>query len=153
MINKALVSFDILLLEDEPSEAYLFKTTFKKGNVLTRLHHVMNGCEALDFLQHKPPYKNVPRPDLILSDFNMPYMNGIEFLATIKANEALKNIPVIILSTSETQSDITKAYEFGAASYITKPTDVTDFINTINKLEDYWLTLVRLPIGKKHEPR
>jgi len=149
MINKALVSFDILLLEDEPSEAYLFKTTFKKGNVLTRLHHVMNGYEALDFLQHKPPYKNVPRPDLILSDFNMPCMNGIEFLAAIKANEALKNIPVIILSSSETQSDITKAYEFGAASYITKPTEVTDFIETINKLEDYWLTLVQLPIGKK----
>lgn len=153
MINKRLVSFDILLLEDEPSEAYLFKTTFKKGNVLTRLHHVINGYEALDFLQRKPPYKNVPRPDLILSDFNMPSMNGIEFLAAIKANESLKNIPVIILSTSETQSDITKAYELGAASYITKPTDVTDFIKTINKLEDYWLTLVRLPMGKKYELR
>ena len=153
MINKTLVSFDILLLEDEPSEAYLFKTTFKKGHTLTRLHHVMNGCEALDFLQHKPPYKDVPRPDLILSDFNMPHMNGIEFLMAIKANAALKNIPVIILSTSATQSDITKAYEFGAASYITKPTNVTDFIETINKLEDYWLTLVQLPIGKKHESR
>ena len=153
MSHKTCVSFDILLLEDEPSEAYLFKTTFKKGNVLTRLHHVMNGCEALDFLQHKPPYKNVPRPDLILSDFNMPYMNGIEFLTIIKANESLKNIPVIILSTSEMEHDITKAYQFGAASYITKPTNITDFINIINKLEDYWLTLVRLPTGKKHESR
>ncbi len=149
MNDQASTAFEILLLEDEPADAYLTRLAFEEGRILTRLHNVSDGREGLDFLQKKPPYQNAPRPDLILLDINMPRMNGHEFLLAIKADKTLKNIPVVVLTTSAVESDILDSYEKGAAGYISKPIDVSEFVNIIRRLEDYWLTLVHLPGERK----
>jgi CheY-like chemotaxis protein len=137
--------FNILLLEDESADAYLIKVALEEGKLLANLHHVVDGREGLDFLHHREPYSKSPRPDLILLDFNMPRMNGREFLTLIKADPQLKDIPVVVLTTSDVERDVVASYQLGAASFITKPLDITQFINAIHHIENYWLTLVRLP--------
>ena len=149
MNNNAFTTFEVLLLEDEPADAYLTKIAFQEGKILTHLHHVVDGCEGLDFLYHREPYQDAPRPDLILLDINMPRMNGHEFLMKIKSDQTLRNIPVVILTTSAVETDILSSYDEGAAGYISKPVDMNEFINIVRRLEDYWLTLVRLPAGHK----
>lgn len=138
-------SFDILLLEDEPADAYLIKVALEEGKMLANLHHVADGREGLDFLNHKEQFLNAPRPDLILLDFNMPRMNGREFLAAIKADPLLKDIPVIVLTTSDVERDVVASYQLGAASFITKPLDMSQFMAAVHHIENYWFTLVRLP--------
>lgn len=140
---------DILLLEDEPADAYLVKMALKENKILANLHHVVDGREGLDFLQKKGRYANTSRPDLIFLDLNMPRMNGYEFLTAIKAGESHKDIPIIVLTTSDVESDVVRSYKLGAASYITKPIDMPLFIAAIHQLSDYWFTLVRLPQGHK----
>lgn len=141
--------FNILLLEDEPADAYLIKVALEEGKMLANLHHVIDGREGLDFLRHSEQYPNVPRPDLILLDFNMPRMNGREFLAEMKADTKLKEIPVIVLTTSDVERDVVASYQLGAASFITKPLDMTQFIAAVHHIENYWFTLVRLPQSYK----
>lgn len=136
---------EILLLEDEPSDAYLVKMALKEGKVLAHLHHVVDGREGLDFLNRTEKYADAPRPDLIFLDFNMPRMNGSEFLAAIKADQRFKSIPVVVLTTSDVEKDVVRSYELGAASYITKPVDMVQFIKAIQQIGDYWFSLVRLP--------
>lgn len=140
---------DILLLEDEPADAYLVKMALKEGKMLVNLHHVVDGQEGLNFLRKVGEYTSVPRPDLILLDLNMPRVNGYEFLNMVKANPMLKDIPVIVLTTSDIESDIARSYSSGASSFITKPVDMPQFIAAIHQLNDYWFTLVRLPKGHK----
>lgn len=142
---------EILLLEDEVADAYLLKIALKKNNTLARLHHVFDGHEGLGFLQQKGAYSSVPRPDLILLDLNMPRMNGYEFLAAIKNDEQFKSIPVVVLTTSDVESDVLSAYQLGAASYVTKPTGIEPFISVINKLTEYWISVVRLPRRYQYE--
>jgi CheY-like chemotaxis protein len=144
-------AIEILLLEDEAADAYLVKIALKENNILARLHHVVDGCEGLGFLQKKGDYSHVPRPDLILLDLNMPRMNGYEFLAVVKEDNRFKGIPIIVLSTSDVESDIIASYQLGAASYVTKPVGVEQFISAINKISDYWMTVVRLPRRYKYE--
>jgi len=136
---------EILLLEDEPSDAYLVKMALKEGKILAHLHHVEDGREVLDFLNKSEEYADVPRPDLILLDLNMPRMNGCEFLAAIKADERFKGIPVVVLTTSDVEKDVIYSYQLGATSYITKPVDMPQFIKAIQLIGDYWFSLVRLP--------
>ena len=136
---------EILLLEDEPSDAYLVKMALREGKVLANLHHVVDGREGLDFLNRSEKYPAAPRPDLIFLDLNMPRMNGHEFLAAIKAEPRFKSIPVIVLTTSDVETDIVSAYQLGATSYITKPVDMPQFIKAIQQLGEYWFSLVRLP--------
>jgi CheY-like chemotaxis protein len=140
---------DILLLEDEPADAYLVKMALKEGKVLANLHHVLDGHEGLDFLHKMEKYAFAPRPDLILLDLNMPRMNGYEFLKAIKSNPMFNDIPVVVLTTSDVESDVVRSYELGSASYITKPVDMQQFMLAIHQLEDYWFSLVRLPKGHK----
>jgi CheY-like chemotaxis protein len=140
-----LHAIEILLLEDEAADAYLVKIALEKNNILARLHHVLDGREGLAFLQKKGGYSHVPCPDLILLDLNMPRMNGYEFLTAIKSDERFKSIPVIVLTTSDVESDVLTCYQLGAASYITKPVGMEQFIAVIKKLSDYWITIVRLP--------
>lgn len=142
-------SVEILLLEDEPADAYLVKMALREGKVLANLHHVVDGREGLDFLEKKGQYEKAPRPDLIFLDLNMPRMNGGEFLAELKNNPLLNDIPVIVLTTSDVETDVVRSYQLGAASYISKPVDMTQFIDAINQLGEYWFTLVRLPQGHK----
>ncbi len=146
MINADSPCFvEILLLEDEPSDAYLVKMALKEGRILAHLHHVVDGREGLDFLNKTEKYADAPRPDFIFLDLNMPRMNGSEFLASIKADQRFKGIPVVVLTTSDVEKDVISAYQLGASSYITKPIDMPQFIKAIQQIEDYWFTLVRLP--------
>jgi CheY-like chemotaxis protein len=121
----------------------------KDGKILANLHHLVDGREGLDFLKKLGKYANAPRPDLILLDLNMPRMNGCEFLTEIKKNPLLNSIPVVVLTTSDVESDVIRSYQLGAASYIAKPIDMPQFIAAIHQLNDYWFTLVRLPRGHK----
>ena len=138
--------FTILLIEDEPADANLVRLALKENKIACRLHHVLDGIEALTFLHHtNQSNSTVPLPDLILLDINMPRMNGREFLAAIKNDVQLCSIPVVVLTTSDVERDVITSYQLGAASYITKPVDIDQFIAAIQQLDNYWFTLVRLP--------
>jgi len=146
MIHDNTAPFDILLVEDEPADAHLVRSALQEGRVFCKLHHVVDGIDALAFLRHQgEQYQSVPRPDMILLDLNMPRMNGGEFLAVVKADEALKAIPVVVLTTSDVERDIIASYHLGAAGYITKPVDMEQFIDAIRQVGDYWFVLTRLP--------
>ncbi len=138
--------FDILLVEDEPADANLVKLALKESRIFCHLHHVLDGVDAMAFLNREGAENaDVPKPDLILLDMNMPRMNGREFLAAIKQNEKFNSIPVVVLTTSDVERDIMVSYQLGAAGYITKPVDIDQFIDAIRQLDNYWFTLVRLP--------
>lgn len=146
MNNNPQPLFDVLLVEDEPADAHLIKMSFKENQVPCTLHHVYDGIEAMAFLQRQgEAYSNAPRPDLILLDLNMPRMNGREFLAKIKSESTLNNIPVIVLTTSDVERDVVSTYHLGASSYITKPMDIEQFIEVVRQIESYWFNVVRLP--------
>jgi CheY-like chemotaxis protein len=150
-MTQAPHNIEVLLLEDEAADAYLVKIALRENKILARLHHVLDGREGMGFLQKKGDYCNSPRPDLILLDLNMPRMNGYEFLAAVKNDDRFKSIPIVVLTTSDAERDVLSAYQLGAASYITKPTGMEQFISTINKLCEYWITIVRLPRRYQYE--
>ncbi len=135
----------ILLVEDEPADAYLVRTAFKEGKVLAQLHHVRDGVEAFAFLHREAGYADAPRPDLILLDLNMPRMDGRKFLATIKQDVDLVRIPVVVLTTSDAESDLIASYEHNAAGYIVKPIDIDEFVRLVRGLSHYWISIVSLP--------
>ena len=138
--------FVILLAEDEPADAHLIKVAIAENHILADLHHVVDGRDALDYLQRQGArFATALRPDLILLDLNMPRMDGREFLAAIKQLPNLRDIPVVVLTTSEVERDVVASYDLGAAGYITKPVDVVQFMATIRDLGNYWIDLVRLP--------
>ncbi|MBA2779410.1 response regulator [Billgrantia kenyensis] len=136
-------NFVVLLVEDEPADVHLTRLAFREGKLLVDVHDVSDGVEALAFLQREGKYQDAPRPDLILLDLNMPRMDGKTFLQRFKTLESLRRIPVVILTTSEAESDIVDSYDLGAAGFIVKPVDIDQFIASIQSLEEYWLTLVR----------
>ena len=139
-------AFVILLAEDEPADAHLVKAALTEARILADLHHVQDGREVLEFLRRQGPrFANAPRPSLILMDLNMPRMDGRECLAALKADSALRDIPVVVLTTSEVERDVAISYNLGASSYITKAMDIEEFISTLRLLSDYWIKLVRLP--------
>ena len=146
MTHKLQPVFDVLLVDDEPADAHLIKMSFKENQVPCNLHHVYDGVEAMAFLQRQgDANQNVPRPDLILLDLNMPRMNGREFLAQIKTSADLSSIPVIVLTTSDIERDVVSSYRLGANSYITKPVDIEHFIEIVRQINGYWFSAVRLP--------
>jgi len=139
-------AFVILLAEDEPADAHLVKAALAEARVLADLHHVQDGREVLEFLRRQGPrFASAPRPNLILLDLNMPRMDGRECLAALKADNALRDIPVVVLTTSEVERDVAISYNLGASGYITKEMDIDAFITTLRQLGDYWIKLVRLP--------
>lgn len=146
MLNESGQPFDILLVEDESADAHLVRTAIKQCNFTCHLHHVMDGIDALEFLNRKTErYAGAPRPDFILLDLNMPRMNGREFLASVKADERFSSIPVIVLTTSDAERDVDASYRLGAAGFITKPVDMDKFIEVMCQMGAYWLNLARLP--------
>ena len=136
---------EILLVEDTPSDARLTREALKDARVLNRLHVVEDGAEAMAFLRREGPYAQVPRPDLVLLDLNLPGKDGREVLAEIKQDPALKRIPVVVLTTSQAERDIVQSYDLHANCYITKPVDLDQFITVIQSLKNFWLTVVKLP--------
>lgn len=142
---KTIRPIEILLVEDSPSDADLTVDAFSDARVLNNLHWVEDGVEALTFLRRQGQYSDVPRPDLILLDLNMPKKDGREVLAEIKADSQLKRIPVIILTTSAAERDVLKTYELNGNCYVTKPIDVEQFMSVVKIIEAFWLAVVQLP--------
>ena len=143
MENLKLV--EILLIEDNPGDARLTQEALKEGKVRNNLHIAYDGEEATDFLFKRNQYKNAPRPDLIILDLNLPKKNGQEVLAEIKADDSLKSIPVIILTISKAEEDIIRSYNLHANCFLIKPIDLNQFFEVVRSIEDFWLTLVKLP--------
>lgn len=138
---------EILLVEDNPGDYRLAMEVFKEAKVNNTLHIVTDGVEAIKFLNNEGKYEDSPRPDLILLDLNLPKKDGKEVLADIKADENLKRIPVVILTVSSAEEDIVKSYDLHANAYITKPIDLDQFINVVHSIENFWLSIVKLPNG------
>ena len=147
MENNMETPVEILLVEDNPGDVRLTQEAFKEGRIKNNLYVVGDGIEALKFLRNEGDYSDVPRPDLVLLDLNMPRKGGREVLEEMKADEALKSIPVVILTTSEAEQDILKSYNLQANCFITKPVDVMQFFRIVHYIEDFWFTVVKLPRG------
>lgn len=137
--------FKVLLVEDEPADAHLVKMSFEEGRVLVDLQQVQDGVEALEYLRKQGRFADARTPDLILLDLNMPRMNGRQFLQAVKQDNQLKRIPVVVLTTSEAETDILSSYDLGAAGFIVKPVNINDFIEQVQQLENYWFALVKRP--------
>jgi len=136
---------DVLLVEDNLGDVRLIRETFRDVNRSIRLHLAADGVEAMAFLRREGPNALAPRPVLILLDLNLPKMDGREVLAEVKADIDLKTIPIVILTTSDAESDITRSYELQANCYLTKPVRLEDFENLVKSVNDFWLTRVKLP--------
>ncbi|MGB5058639.1 MAG: response regulator [Candidatus Promineifilaceae bacterium] len=132
----------ILLIEDNPGDVRLTQEALKEGKILNQITVVEDGVEAMGYLRKKD---NQNRPDLIMLDLNLPRMNGREVLAAIKADETLRRIPVVVLTTSDSEQDILDSYNLHANCYVTKPVDLEQFIHVVRSIEDFWLTVVKLP--------
>jgi chemotaxis family two-component system response regulator Rcp1 len=136
---------DILLVEDNPAESRLIEEVLKDGRVRNNLSVVVDGVEAMAFLRKDGKYANAPYPDLILLDLNLPRKSGREVLVEIKEDPYLKQIPVVILTTSADEKDILESYRNHVNCYITKPVDLEQFITVVRSIEGFWLTIVKLP--------
>ncbi len=136
---------DILLVEDNPGDVRLTKEALKDAKVLNEIFIARDGVEAMEFLHRKGQFSNVPLPDLILLDLNLPRKDGRQVLAEIKEDPILKHIPVVVLTTSKADEDIIKTYNLHANAYITKPVDLNRFAEIIHILNEFWFTIVKLP--------
>jgi CheY-like chemotaxis protein len=142
---EALRPIEILMVEDNPGDVRLTREALKGGKVLNQLHVVEDGVAALDFLYRRPPHADAIRPDLILLDLNLPKMDGRQVLATIKSDDTLRLIPVVVLTTSQAEEDVLRAYRLNANCYVTKPVDLHQFNRIVQAIEQFWLTVVCLP--------
>jgi len=140
-----LLAAEILLVEDNPADIRLTQEVLADSKLKNRLHVVKDGATALDFLYQRHAYENVPRPDLVLLDLNLPGVDGHQVLKTVKTDPALRAIPVVIMTTSSADEDILSTYENAANCYVTKPIDFDQFIKVVETLEEFWFTIVRLP--------
>jgi len=136
---------EILLVEDSVEDAEMTMDAMRDGRVRNRIHWVEDGEEAIAFLKRTGRHANAPRPDLVLLDLHLPRMNGLEVLAEIKENPNWKRIPVVLMTSSADEGDILTAYDRHVNCYVTKPIDVDKFIEAVRSIEDFWLTIVRLP--------
>jgi len=138
-------AINVLLIEDNPGDVRLTEEAFRESRMLCHLHVVGDGDAALDYLLKQGAYAKEPRPDLILLDWNLPRRSGREVLEQIKQNVDLRIIPVVVLTTSAAEEDVLRAYNLNANCYITKPVDFDQFIRIVHTIDDFWLTVVKLP--------
>jgi CheY-like chemotaxis protein len=138
----------VLIADDEPSEFFLMQRSFEKARLVCDLRYVKDGQETMDYLLRRGAYhdpQSSPRPDLVLLDLNMPKLHGCEVLDRIKSDPRLASLPVVVLTTSDQEYDVRACYEMGCNNYLTKPVEVTDFIDMVHGCGPYWLKLVVLP--------
>lgn len=140
-------TIEILLVEDNPGDVVLTREALRDGKIHTHLSVAADGEEALARLQRRGPFSNAARPDLILLDLNLPRLSGRELLARIKSDEQTRRIPVVVLTSSQAEQDIATSYDLNANCYITKPVDLEQFMKVVKSIEDFWLTVVKLPQG------
>ena len=136
---------EILLVEDNPGDVRLTEEALREGKVKNRLHVARDGVEAIEFLRRQGKHADAPRPDLVLLDLNLPRKDGREVLAEIKSDPQLKTLPVVVLTTSSAEADILRTYSLHANCYIQKPVDLDQFVQVVKSIDDFWLTIVRLP--------
>lgn len=140
---------EILLVEDNPGDAELVQVALEDAKVRNNLHVVPDGVEAMAYLRKQGQYDTATRPVLILLDLNLPKKDGREVLKEIKSDESLRQIPVVVMTTSTDEEDILKAYDMQANCYITKPVDFEQFMKVVKTIESFWFTVVQLPVTKK----
>ena len=148
-IGAGAAAIEVLLVEDSAGDVRLTREAFKDAKVHINLHVTSDGIEAMAFLRREGEHTNVPRPDLILLDLNLPKKDGREVLEEIKESPNLKSIPVVILTTSASEADILRSYRLHANCYITKPVDLDGFLKVVKSIDSFWLSVVKLP----HETR
>ena len=136
---------DVLLVEDDPGDVVLIQEAFADNKVRNRLHCVADGVEAIEFLRREGEYADAQRPDLILLDLNLPRKDGREVLAEVKADAELASIPVVVLTTSKAEEDVLRSYKLHANAYVTKPVDFDRFVEVIRRIDDFFISVVRLP--------
>jgi CheY-like chemotaxis protein len=136
---------DVLLVEDDDGDALIIREAFEYYKIRNRLHVVTDGEAALRFLRRLEPYQEAPRPGLILLDVNLPRLSGLEVLSQLKADPDLLVLPVVMLTSSRAEEDILRSYALHANAYVSKPVDFEHFIEAIRQIDDFFLTLVRLP--------
>lgn len=148
-MDKLLKPVNILLVEDSPGDIRLTQEALKESKLKIDLQVVMDGVEAMDYLNQQGKYKDLPRPDLILLDLNLPRKDGRQVLQEIKEDLKLRVIPVIVLTISKSEEDILRSYDLHANCYITKPLNLDKFLEIVKAIENFWFTIVTLPSGKK----
>lgn len=136
---------DVLLVEDDPGDVLMTREAFEENKVANRLAVVSDGESAMTYLRKEGPYADAPTPDLVLLDLNLPRMDGREVLAAMKSDEALRSIPVVVLTTSEAEEDVLRSYALHANAYVTKPVDFQRFIDVVRQIDDFFVQVVRLP--------
>ena len=136
---------DVLLVEDDPGDELMIREAFEHHDIRHTLHHVPDGVEAMRFLRQEDGYGASPRPDLILLDLNLPRMDGRQVLDAIKSDPDLSSIPVVVLTTSEAEDDVLHSYSLHANAYVTKPVDFERFIDVVRQIDDFFVSVVRLP--------
>ncbi len=140
-------NIDILLVEDNPADARLTFEALKDGKLANykNIHHVSDGERAIKYLSQEAPFEDAVMPNLVLLDINMPKVNGIEVLKFIRGNKMLETLPVVMLTTSQSEEDIVKSYTFHANCYVSKPVDFQSFVQVVSKIEQFWFSVVHLP--------
>jgi len=136
---------EILLVDDDPGDTLITTEALQHSKVTNNLHSVANGEEALAYLRREGPYADAARPDLVLLDLNLPRRDGREVLAEVKADDDLRRIPVVVLTTSQAEEDIVRSYDLHANAYVTKPVDFERFVQVVRSIDDFYFTIVRLP--------
>ena len=145
MVDVTPRPIEILLVEDSPGDVTLTIEALRDAKVANNLHFARDGEEALSFLRQEGDYADKPRPDLVLLDLNMPRMDGREVLAEMKKDPVFKRIPVVVLTTSQSEDDVAAAYNLSANCYVAKPVDLDQFLGVVRAIDDFWLSLVKLP--------
>ena len=144
-MNENLNVISVLLVEDDPGDVVLIREAFEHNKVHNALNVVSDGVDALAFLRNEGEHADAPRPDLILLDLNLPRMDGREVLAEIKGDARLRTIPVVVLTTSAAEEDIVRSYDLHANAYVTKPVDFERFIEVVRQIDDFFVSVVKLP--------
>jgi CheY-like chemotaxis protein len=145
MLAEAVRPIEVLLVEDDEGDVLMTREALKEGKVLNRLNVVGDGVEALAYLRREPGYADVTRPDLVLLDLNLPKRDGRQVLADVKTDPDLRRIPVVVLTTSEAEEDVLRSYDLHANAYVTKPVDFDRFVEVIRQIDDFFISVVRLP--------
>lgn len=138
-------AIDVLLVEDDPGDVLMTREAFADNKVKNNLFVVNNGVDALAFLRKEGEWADAPTPDLVLLDLNLPRMDGREVLAAVKSDEQLRQIPIVVLTTSEADEDIARSYSLHANAYVTKPVDFERFIHVVRQIDDFFVSVVKLP--------
>ncbi|MBK0373047.1 MULTISPECIES: response regulator [Streptomyces] len=147
-MNTPVQPIEVLLVEDDPGDELMTREAFEDNKIRNTLHVVRDGQEALDFLYRRGEYGDAPRPDLVLLDLNLPRYDGRQVLEQIKSDPELSLIPVVVLTTSSAEEDILRSYKLHANAYVTKPVDLDQFIAAVRQIDEFFVTVVRLP-GRK----